>query len=192
MTVKVNGFADIGEFLTGNIDFFTITTLVPCEVTSVSKPLSELKKDLRVGSANISTVGGVTIFGTTYATDDDYTDAYNAQSNLDLLVRIVSGRAQPVMLNAINEGAVGNVSNVIPTGGHAADFGTNYAGNAGTVYSIKFASEHESSWTQDTLATAMDEYVILDLTTGVIDSTDQFSTSDATYLNTIVLRNQFI
>ena len=48
MTVKVHNVVAPGEFLTGNIDFFTITTLVPCDNTDVSIPLVRLKSDLRI------------------------------------------------------------------------------------------------------------------------------------------------
>lgn len=193
MTVKVNGFANIGEFLTGNIDFFTITTIVPCVATQVSKPIAELKKDLNIADVDdISSVGGVTLFGVTYNNDNEYSDAYAKQYNLNALVKVVERRAQTVMLNAVDEGAQGNITNSIPAGGHVVDFGTAYAGGAGTIYTIKFATEHEDSWSETTLAQELDNIGIEDLSTPVISGTDVFDTSDATNLNTIILKNQFI
>ena len=193
MTVKVNGSTNLGEWITGNIDFFTITTLVPCDSNGVSKPLDIVKQDLAVKQVdNISTVGGVTIFGTLYANDDSYSDAFNKQSNLDTFIKCVEQRAQAVMLNVIDEGAFGDVSLGIPAGGHAADFGSVYAGNAGTLYTIKFATEHEGAWDESSFADELDTRPILDLTTPVVSNPDVFDTTSSTLLNTIILRNQFL
>lgn len=191
MTVKVSGFTNIGEHLTGNIDFFTITTLVPCLNTGVSKPLQEIKSDLGI-SSDISTKGGVTIFNTTYNNDNEYTDAFNKQINLDRLIQIVQQRAQPIMLNATDIGSVSNVSNEIPSGSHASDFGTTYSGNSGNPYLIKFAVEHEGIWSQNELADEVNGRDILDLTMGVIVGTNQFDTISIDLLNTVVLKNEFL
>ena len=193
MTVKVHGFADIGEFLTGNIDFFTITTLVPVLNTGVSIPLSQVKKDFGItDGSDISTKGGITIFGIFYADDDAYSDAFAKQNNLNEFIKLVETRAQTVMLNVIDEGAVGDVSAAIPAGGTSVDFGSVYAGNAGNLYSIKFATEHEEAWSQDTLQDELDVREILDLATPVISTPDVFDTTTGTLLNTIILKNQFI
>lgn len=194
MTTKVNGYATNGEFLTGNIDFFTIMTLVPCDNTLVTKPISVLKKELRIlETEDISTVGGVTIFGVLYADDAEYNIAYDKQYNLNALVKLVETRAQPIMLNAQDLGFFANVSDSVTSlGGHAPDYGTTYSGQPGTVYSIKFAVEHESVWaTQDILAEALDGLIILD-TSDVIVGTKQYDTSTASLLNTVILKNEFI
>ena len=189
----MHGTVGLGEFLTGNIDFFTITTIVPCDSTEVGIPLSFIKKDLAIDQAdNISTVGGITLFGILYATDDDYTDAFNKQSNLDTFVRCVEQRAQAIMLNAIDEGNFVDVSNSIPAGGHAADFGATYSGNSGNIYTVKFATEHEGTWEEDSFATDLNGRPILDVTTPVISDPDIFDTTSASLRNTIILKSQFI
>lgn len=193
MTTKVNGFVSLGEFLTGNIDFFIITTLVPCDSNGVSKPIELLKRELNLKQTdNISVIGGVTIFGTTYSNDNDYVDAFNKQQNLDNFIKFVEQRAQAIMLNVTTDGAVGDVSAEIPVGGHAADFGSVYSGNPGTVYIIKFATEHEGAWDQTSLPTELDGREVLDLTTPVISDPNVFDTSSVTLRNTIVLRNNFL
>ena len=193
MTVKINGFANIGEFLTGNIDFFTITTIVPCIATQVSMPLVELKKDLGILPADdISVAGGVTLFGTTYSNDAEYADAYAKQTNLNTIIKVVERRAQAIMLNAVYEGTVGNVSSNIPAGGHVADFGTSYSGLGGDLYTVKFATEHEGAWTETSLADDLDGAAANDIDTPVITDPNVFDTDDATNLNTIILKNQFI
>lgn len=191
--VVVNGSSvNIGEFITGNIDFFVVTTLVPCDNTSVSKPLSEIKTDLGI-TANISTISGVNIFGTLYADDDSYTDAYNKQANVDSLIRVIQQKAQPVMLNVIDSGSVADVSTAVPINSHAANFGSVYAGNPGNIYTIKFAIEHEDIWpTQDNLANDINQASILDINTPVITNPDVFDTLSSTLRNTVVLKSKFL
>lgn len=193
MTVKVHGTVGLGEFLTGNIDFFTITTVVPCTSTDVGTPLSFIKKDLAINqSDNISIVGGVTLFGVNYANDNDYLDAFNKQTNLDTFIKCVEQRAQAIMLNTIDEGIFVDVSTSIPAGGHAADFGTTYAGNGGNVYTVKFATEHEGTWDETSFSSNLNGRPILDVTTPVITDPDIFDTTSATLRNTIILKSQFI
>lgn len=192
MTIKVHGTSNVGEFLTGNIDFFTITTIVPCDNTNVSIPILRLKSDLRIGSANISTVGGFTVAGVNYANDATYIDAFNKQSNLDTLLQVVDSRAAPIMINAVDLGALVDVDVGIPTNSTSASFGSTYSGNAGTVYSIKFAVEHESVWNQTIFATSLDTTAILDLAGNVISDPNQFDTSGASLRNTVVLKNNFL
>ena len=194
MTVKVNGASDNGEFLVGNIDFFTLITVVPCVNTLVSKPISELKKELRLATAtDISTVGGITIHNIVYANDLAYNTAYDAQANLDMLVRLVETRAQPIMLNAVNLGAQGDVTDSVSSlNGHTNNFGTSYAGLAGTVYSVKFAIEHEGALgDQAFFANELNNTAIRNVT-AVIIGTNEFNTSDATALNTVILKNEFV
>ncbi len=140
MTVKVHNIVAPGEFLTGNIDFFTITTLVPCDNTDVSMPLSRLKSDLRIGPANISTVGGFIVSGIDYANDAAYSFGFDKQSNLNSLLQVVSQKATPIMINSVDLGNQIDVDDAIPAGSTNTAFGSSYSGNAGIVYSIKFAT----------------------------------------------------
>ena len=193
LTVKVHGTVGLGEFLTGNIDFFTITTIVPCTSTEVGIPLSFIKKDLAIDqSDNISTVGGITLFGINYADDDAYTDAFNKQNNLDTFIKCVEQRAQAIMLNTIDEGVFVDVSTSIPAGGHAADFGSTYSGNGGNIYTVKFATEHEDAWDEISFSENLNGRPIIDVTTPVISDPDIFDTTSASLRNTIILKNQFI
>ena len=191
--MHTTAFSNIGEFLSGNIDFFTITTLVPVDTTGVTKPILELKSDMGVPVAdNISTKDGFTLFGTTYANDVDYTDAYAKQYNLDTFLRLIETRAQAIMLNVVDNGVVGNVTNAIPAGSHVTDYGTTYSGAGGTIYTIKFATEHEDAWNETSLAQELDNRETLDLATPVITNPDVFDTSSAALTNTAILKNQFI
>ena len=192
MTTKVNNYVDIGEFLTGNIDFFTITTLVPCDNTLVSKPLNELKKDLGLlNNEDISTKNGITIYDIFYQNDNEYTDAFNKQENLNNLIKLIETRAQPIMLNIVEENVL-NVDTKIPADSTRNSFGSNYSGSSGTVYMVKFATEHEDAWpTQEVIAEELNNRTILDINANVIVN-DRFNTNSDTLANTTILKKQFI
>lgn len=192
MTVKIHNIVAPGEFLTGNIDFFTITSIVPCDNTDVSIPLSRLKSDLRIGSNNISTVGGFIVSGVNYVDDTAYSFGFDKQNNLNSLLQVVSQKATPIMINAVNLGSQIDVDDAIPTGSTNATFGSSYSGNAGIVYSIKFATEHEDVWaTQDILAQDLNNTEILD-SSNIITDPNIFDTSSNNLLNTVILKNNFL
>ena len=192
MTVKVHNIVAPGEFLTGNIDFFTITTLVPCDNTDVSMPLSRLKSDLRIGPANISTVGGFIVSGIDYANDAAYSFGFDKQSNLNSLLQVVSQKATPIMINSVDLGNQTDVDDAIPAGSTNAAFGSSYSGNAGIVYSIKFATEHEDVWViQDNLSQDLDDTEVLD-SSDIITDPNIFDTSTVSLINTVVLKNNFL
>lgn len=192
MTVKVHNVVAPGEFLTGNIDFFTITTIVPCDNTDVSMPLTRLKSDLRIGSDDISTVGGFVVTGITYADDAAYSFGFDKQANLNSLLQVVSQKAAPIMINSVDLGSQTDVDDAIPTGSTNAAFGSSYSGNAGIVYSIKFATEHEDVWeTQDDLLQDLDTTEILDSSNVIIDP-NRFDTSGVSLINTVILKNNFL
>lgn len=91
---KVSGVSEAGESLTGDMDFFTVRTLV----------------DITAGAI------------------DDAT-----QIDLDLLVETISTRAQPVILGSVSTEA-------------APDY-TDFEGfSAGTIFVLKFATEHRDAW----------------------------------------------
>ena len=50
---------------------------MPCDNTDVSIPLERLKSDLRIGSDDISTVGGFIVAGVTYADDATYSFGFD-------------------------------------------------------------------------------------------------------------------
>jgi hypothetical protein len=128
---QVNGDTQPGSFLSGQFDFFTISTTVPCFNTNVKAPLSAVLASLNVGTLSSSksyTVVDGTGTAQTYQMDADYTDALACQSNLDALVAVFSTRANPVMISVSASGTV------------AA---------SGTTYTINIATEHNSLWLAD-------------------------------------------
>lgn len=192
MTVKVHNIVAPGEFLTGNIDFFTITTIVPCSNTDVSMSLARLKSDLRIGASDISTVGGFVVSGINYANDAAYSFGFDKQSNLNALLQVVSQKATPIMINSVDLGNQTNVDDAIPAGSTNAVFGTSYSGSAGIVYSIKFAVEHEDVWViQDDLSQDLNNTEVLD-SSDIVTDPDQFDTSSLSLINTVILKNNFL
>lgn len=192
MTVKVHNVIAPGEFLTGNIDFFTITSIVPCDNTDVSMPLARLKSDLRIGAADISTVGGFIVSGINYVDDAAYSFGFDKQNNLNSLLQVVSQKAAPIMINTVDLGSQTDVDDAIPAGSTNSSFGSSYSGNVGTVYSIKFATEHEDVWsTQNDLSQDLDTTEILDSSNVIIDP-NRFDTTSVSLINTVVLKNNFL
>lgn len=94
---KVHGVTDAGEFLTGDMDFFTVRSLV--DIT----------------------------------TDPDGDPADVSQIALDKLVETISTRAQPIILGSVTT----------EVGPDYSDF-VGFSG--GTVYVLKFATEHTAAW----------------------------------------------
>ena len=94
---KVHGVSDAGEFLTGNMDFFTVRTLV--DIT----------------------------------TDANGDPADASQLALDKLIETISTRAQPVII-----GSVATES--------APDYADFTGFSTGTVWVLKFATEHTDAW----------------------------------------------
>lgn len=89
MVTKVNGFSQTGvEALTGNLDFFTVRTLVPI---------------LTNGQDEGAPVSGEVTLG------DDVT-----QAALDLLIETISQRAQPVILSnvVVSREATGDITDL--------------------------------------------------------------------------------
>lgn len=95
---KIHGVTDAGEFLTGDMDFFTVRSLI--DIT----------------------------------TDPDGDPADVSQIALDKLVETISTRAQPIILGSVTEEA------------GVSDY-TDFVGfSGGTVYVLKFATEHTDAW----------------------------------------------
>jgi hypothetical protein len=102
MTDRVNGSTFAGEFLTGNMDFFTLLTLVPVGQTNVVTPVVDLPSYQTYASTGVWTTVSVTDSSgtaTSYATLNAYLDAFYKQTNLDNLIRTFSGRANPVAIS---------------------------------------------------------------------------------------------
>lgn len=94
---KVHGVSDAGEFLTGDMDFFTVRSLV--DIT----------------------------------TDANGDPADQSQLNLDKLIETISTRAQPVIIGQVSTESSPNYD----------DF---EGFSSGTVWVLKFATEHTQAW----------------------------------------------
>lgn len=169
MTNKINGAVNAGEFLTGNMDFFTVATTVPCYPTNVTTPVVDLLGyQTYVNTAVWTPVTVIDGTGTsqTYSTQKLYLDAFYKQLNLDNLVAAFSQRANPVAVS------VNTLSGNIPGTSSAMNFysdtlfayyglwnnlgtpshimGSDYT-TGKTAYIVKFATEHNLLWTAGTV-----------------------------------------
>lgn len=102
MTDKVNGAVNAGEFLTGNMDFFTVVTVIPVGVTNVTTPVVDLPGyQTYVNTGVWTTVNVIDGTGTSqaYATLNAYLDAFYKQLNLNNLIATFGGRANPVAVS---------------------------------------------------------------------------------------------
>lgn len=190
MTDQVNGNARAGEFLTGNMDFFTVVTVVPCFQTNVKAPLADVTLPVTVVDGTGSAV--------TYSTATNYNNALAKQSNLDLLVKTFSTRANPVAIS-VSSTVSGDLDNETFTGySNATAFGSTY-NVAGTYYTVKFATEHTGLWNVSAVAesnengyqllTALNGVAITDLNTNIIAG-DAFNTSSSSNdRNTLAIKN---
>ena len=168
MTDRVNGSTFAGEFLTGNMDFFTLLTIVPVAQTNVDTPVVDLPSYQTYASTGVWTTVSVTDstgVTTSYATLNAYLDAFYKQTNLDNLIRTFSIRANPVAISvnsltgnipgtatAINANtttlwAFYGLYNNIATPTQV--FGSAYT-TGKTFYSIHVATEKSLLWTAGT------------------------------------------
>ena len=159
MTDRVNGQTGVGEFLTGNMDFYTIATIAPVAQTNVDA----LPADIYGNSTqwpNVTVVDGTGV-SVTYYTQNDYMDAYVKQQNLSTIVNKFAMRANPVAINIVNVAVAS--SNVAVTAINSslfnfsnlavatATFGTSTY--AKQVNLIRIATEKTSTWLVDTVTT---------------------------------------
>ena len=118
MTDRVNGSTFAGEFLTGNMDFFTLFTIVPVGQTNVDTPVVDLPSYQTYASTGVWTTVSVTDstgVTTSYATLNAYLDAFYKQTNLDNLIRTFSIRANPVAISVNSMGGTaGTTAGYIP------------------------------------------------------------------------------
>lgn len=203
--VTSNGSVLPGEFLTSNLDFFTIVTVVPVYPTNVKLPLADLKSAYNLGAANISTIGGVDVvdgFGTgqNYANDAAYSDALAKQGNLDTLLKVWSMRANPVVVNVYSQSGTDVDSYTFTGFSSATAFGSSFNGDNIPVYTVKLVSERTGAWyvggsADDTnvngyqFLTALDGTPVTDLASGVVYG-DTFNTdSTSNDRNTLAVRD---
>lgn len=136
MTNKVHGGVQAGEFLTGNMDFFTINTVVPVAQTNVTTPVADL---YQISSTVWSPVTVIDGNGTpvTYATEAAYTDAFVKQHNLNTMLKLFANRANPVAISVIT------TLNVDPSS--TFGLGAQYNGTM-EVATINIATEKSGLW----------------------------------------------
>ena len=171
--INVNEQARGGEFLTGNLNFFTVATVVPAYPTNVKAPLAQALKarnwpNLLAGTREITVVDA---FGAsvTYTSNATYTDAYNKQQNLTTIVNTFANRANPVIVSVSTAAiADGNGATVLANGVTAVDFGSTYNGGQ-QLYTIKFVTEKSPAYLVTSAAAGdnVNGYQLLNVMQGV-------------------------
>jgi hypothetical protein len=165
MTDRVNGGVFAGEFLTGNMNFFSFATVVPVGQTNVTTPVEDLSTYQVYETLGTWTPVSVTnAFGgsTTYSTIDTYLDAFYQQVNLDNLIEVFANRANPVAISvktfptSVNGATINpNLSVIFSQMGYQNAIGTSLFGNTYTtgtaVYIVNMATEKSLLWTAGTV-----------------------------------------
>lgn len=196
MTDKVNGGVQAGEFLTGNMDFFSIATLVPMAQTNVTTPVSDLYTQQGYTTWQPVTVVDGSGTAVTYSTEANYADALIKQANLDLLLQVFSTRVNPVMVS-VSAATVANPAAATYTGyQNATAFGSAYSSSA-TVTTVKLATEKTGQWNVNSdaesnengyqLLTALQGLAVQDVAANVL-TTNVFEVNNSTNRNTIAIR----
>lgn len=192
MTNQVNGGVQGGEFLTGKMDFFTISTVVPVAQTNVHTAVADLYQISSTVWSPVTVVDGSGV-AVTYATRNDYIAAWEKQKNLDTLLKVFAVRANPVAIS-VSTDTVADPS--------AVGFGSDYDSSM-TVATVNVATEKSGLWytrgqgnydiaADNTnylgymLADAMQGVAVYD-TAGVLDSA-VIETDDAATTNTLFAR----
>lgn len=193
---QANGVVSGGEFLTGNLNFVTVYTMVPMGATGVRLPLASVKQIL-----GIATFAGETWNGVVYANDAAYTDALAKQANLDLLTAVFATRANPVVVSVSTASlSDGDAASLHVGASYAETFGSAYSG-AQTEYVVKFVTEKSPAWIVSGTATgtesnaagyqllgALEGLAVTDIAAGVIAGTNVFHTGSAnTDRNTLAM-----
>jgi hypothetical protein len=147
MTDKVNGGVQAGEFLTGNMDFFSIATLVPMAQTNVNTPVADLSgiQNLYTTWQPVTVINGAGV-SVTYSTEADYQDAFNKQANLNALLRAFALRVNPVAIS-VSATTVSNPYTTTAFSGYlnGSVFGSDYTSSS-TVTIVKVATEKTGYW----------------------------------------------
>jgi hypothetical protein len=151
---NVNEGARGGEFLTGDLSYFTIKTVVPCYPTNVKAPLADALKARNWTSLAVArpiTVVDGNGASVTYDSDAEYTSAYNKQQNLDTLMAVFATGANPVVVN------VSAAISADPSAANAAfpaaavgvadnEFGATYNTADTAIYTVNIVTEKARSW----------------------------------------------
>lgn len=184
MTDQVNGNARAGEFLTGDMNFFSVATIVPVAQTNVRTPVVDLpgyQTFATLGTwTNVTVVNGAGS-AVTYSTLNSYLDAFYKQANMDILLRSFAQRGNPVVVSAkvlptsINGGTINaNTSAYFGQAGYANADGTNGGDNFGSDYTtgnvitiVGIATEKADLWTAGASETNASGYSLLAALDGV-------------------------
>lgn len=105
MTDRVNGGIQGGEFLTGKMDFFAMSTSLLMDQTNVHAPVQDLYQISAVVWTPVTVRDGHGV-SQTYATKADYIAAWKKQQNLDKIINVFGLRANPVMISVSNGGDI--------------------------------------------------------------------------------------
>jgi hypothetical protein len=149
---NVNSGARGGEFLVGNLNYFTVKTVVPCYPTNVKTPLAQAlaaRNFTSLSDARTITVVDGNGAEVTYASNAAYTSAYNKQQNLNTLLNVFASRVNPVVVN-VSASVVADPSaanSAFASGGVADDeFGSDYNDANTAIYTISLVIEKAGSW----------------------------------------------
>jgi hypothetical protein len=203
MVTQVNGNGRAGEFITGNLEFYTVWTMVPVTQTNVRAPLSSVLAALNATA--LSATKSITVVNgsgsaVTYTSNATYTDALAKQSNLDTLLSVFSIRANPVMVSVSSASiSDGNAASLHPGASNALTFGDNYSG-AQTEYTVRLAAEKSNAWNVSAVAesntngyqllAALEGVAVTDLATPVVLGSDTFITGASSGdRNTLALKS---
>jgi hypothetical protein len=166
MTDRINGAVRAGEFLSGNMDFFSFATIVPLGQTNVNTPVVDLntyQTYLNLGIWTAVTVIDGSGAAQTYTTLNQYLDAFYKQRNLDTLISTFSSRANPVAVSVkIMPSTIMGISVNTHTSTIFAEmgykntvtnsvFGSADAGTGYTIYIVNIASEKTLLWNAGTV-----------------------------------------
>jgi uncharacterized membrane protein len=151
---NVHGGSRGGEFLTGNMTFFTFKTVVPCYPTNVTTPLDTALKARNwtsLSAARTITVKDGNGDDVTYDTNAEYTSAYNKQQNLNTFLSVFATGANPVIVDVSAEIVDNDPAATLMSGGVTANtvgagLANEYVLNAIAVYTINIATEKTPSW----------------------------------------------
>ena len=196
MTDQVNGNARAGEFLTGDMNFFSVATIVPVAQTNVRAPVVDLpgwQTYATLGTWTTVTVTDGSGAAVAYTTLNSYLDAFYKQANLDILLRSFAQRGNPVVVSlkvlpsSINGGTINaNTSVYFGQAGYANLTGSNGGDNFGTDYTtgktitiVGIATEKTGLWTAGAAETNASGYALL----SALDGVECFDTQSAQVLS---------
>lgn len=105
MTDKVHGGVHGGEFLTGKMDFFALSTSLLMDQTNVDTPVGSLYQISSTVWTPVTVVDGHGV-SQTYSTKANYITAWKKQQNLNKLIAAFAVRANPVAVSVSTGGDV--------------------------------------------------------------------------------------